>query len=123
MQFHKTQAANLLKKAQAAKTQSEADFFMKNAVRHADKAGTTVEAIEAELDASAPKPRCPHYDAIKEFFAVAREVGLDTSKEGKDRVRGAIGMLLGRRIESRSELTGAEWAFCTNAVRMGRLFW
>jgi hypothetical protein len=56
-------------------------------------------------------------------FAATHAAGLDVSSEGKDRVRGAVGMLLGKRIESRAELTAAEWAFCANAVRMQKLFW
>ena len=119
--FNAKTAAGFIAKAKAATKQTDADWFMRQAVKHADKAGTTVEAIEAEM--TAPKGRCLHYAAIKEFFNVARELGFDTSKEAKDRVRGAIGMLLGRRIESRSELTGQEWAFCTNALRMNKLFW
>ena len=87
------------------------------------QAGATKPAAPRSAFTKAGKPRCQHYGAIKEFFAVAIELGLDTSEASKDRVRGAIGMLLGRPIQSRSELNGAEWAFCTNAVRMGKLYW
>jgi hypothetical protein len=108
-------------------------WHLRAAQRNAAKLGTTLEAIEekaAAIEAAAKAPkveapakvRCPHYKAIREFFKVARELGLDTSKESKDRWRGALGMLLGRPIESRSELTGAEWSFATNALRMGKLF-
>ncbi len=77
----------------------------------------------AEVEAPAvKKARCPHYAQIREFFAVAREAGYDTSKESQDRWRGAMGMLLGRPLASRSELSAQEWAYATNALRMGRLF-
>jgi len=78
--------------------------------------------IEVEVTKVEKKGRCPHYGQIKEFFSLAREMGFDTTKNSQDRWRGAIGMLLGRRVQSRSELSGAEWAYCTNALRMGKLF-
>jgi hypothetical protein len=81
-----------------------------------------VEVAPVEAPQVPAKGRCPHYAQIKEFFNVARELGFDTSKDSQDRWRGAIGMLLGRRIASRAELSGAEWGFATNALRMGRLF-
>jgi hypothetical protein len=77
----------------------------------------------APVEAAQPKAkRCAHYGQIKEFFAVAREMGYDTSKASQDRWRGSIGMLIGRPVASRSELSGAEWNFATSALRMGRLF-
>ncbi len=120
-------ALGFAKKAAEAKDQSSADWFMRAAVKNADKTGTTLEAIAAKaaaIEAAKAQPktgRCPHYKTIREFAATAREYGL--SMADKDRARGAIGMFLGRRLESRSELTGQEWAFCTNAVRLGKLFW
>lgn len=108
-----------VERAKTAQDQASADWFMRAAVREADKNGTTVEAVLAANEA--PKVRCPHYAAIKEFFAVAKEKGLDTAQ--KDRARGAVGMLLGKRIESRAALTGEEWTFATSALRMGKLIW
>lgn len=88
------------------------------------EAPATVETVEeAPVEQPKVRARCPHYHLIRELFAVAREKGLDVSDAARDRMRGAIGMLLGRRIESRSELSASDWAFCTNAVRLGRLFW
>jgi hypothetical protein len=75
------------------------------------------EAVAAKVE----KPRCPHYKAIQQFMAIAREAGLNTS--AKDRCRGAVGALLGRRIESRADLTGAEWAAMGAAVKAGKLVW
>ena len=82
---------------------------------------TAAQSAKTPAPAKVEKQRCPHYGAIKEFFAVAREVGLDA--QNKAGCRAAVGMLLGRRIESRADMDGTEWAFATNAVRMGRLFW
>lgn len=87
------------------------------------EAPDTVEAASGEVEQPKVRPRCSHYHLIREMFAVAREQGLDVSDAARDRMRGAIGMLLGRRIESRSQLAASDWAFCTNAVRLGRLFW
>ncbi len=82
-----------------------------------------VEAIEAQAIAAAKpaKVRCPHYAIIKEFAAVARECGL--SMADKDRARGAMGVYLGKRISSRSELTGNDWENSITALRAGVLFW
>jgi hypothetical protein len=78
-------------------------------------------AVVQPVEAKPVKSRCPHYANVREFFTVAREVGLDTT--AKDRCRGAVGIFLGRRIESRSSLSGQEWALCCGAIRAGRLFW
>lgn len=75
----------------------------------------------AKVKAQPAKARCPHYTAIKTFMAIAREHGLDTN--AKDRCRGAVGVLLGRRIESRADLTGAEWAAMGAAIKAGKLCW
>ncbi len=84
----------------------------------------TVETVEvAPVEQAQPRKRCLHYHLIREMFAVAREHGLDVSDAARDRMRGAIGMLLGRRLESRADLAASDWAFCTNAVRLNRLFW
>jgi hypothetical protein len=94
-----------------------------------DRAFATIEAVNvvpaealAEAVEAPKKTRCPHYSVIVEFFAVARELGFETGKESKAAWRAAIGMLLGRRIATRANLSAQEWAFCTNALRMGRLF-
>jgi hypothetical protein len=80
-----------------------------------------VPVVEAPKVEAKRKSRCPHLAEIKAFFAVAREVGLNP--ESKEGCRAAVGMFLGRRIASRADLSGAEWAYCANAVRLGRLFW
>lgn len=67
------------------------------------------------------KKRCGHYQAIREFFAVAREKGLDT--KAQERARGAIGVVIGRRIESRADMTADEWIEATYALRLGFLTW
>jgi hypothetical protein len=85
--------------------------------------GQTIEAAPVvEAVAVVPvKARCPHYKAIQSFMAIAREAGLNTN--AKDRCRGAVGALLGRRIESRADLTGAEWGAMAQAVKAGKLVW
>lgn len=118
MSFHEQQARAFLKQAHEAKDQPTADWFMRAAVRAADKAGTTVEAIEA-----ASKQRCPHYATIKAFFRNAAHAGLDVSKASRDRCRGAVSCYLRRRVDSRSALSAAEWEVCARAVSEGRLVW
>ncbi len=87
--------------------------------------GQTIEAVPVVevVSAKVAKPRCPHYKAIQAFVAVAREAGLNTNANAKDRCRGAVGALLGRRIESRADLTGAEWAAMGAAIKAGKLVW
>lgn len=65
--------------------------------------------------------KCKHTANIREFFTACKEAGLDTTATAG--MRAAVGMFLGRRIASRSELSGQEWALCCSAVRAGRLFW
>ena len=78
-------------------------------------------AVEAPKVQPVAKPRCPHYKAIKTFMAIARENGLDTS--AKDRCRGAVGVLLGRRIETRADLEEHEWQAMGAAIKAGKLCW
>jgi hypothetical protein len=84
------------------------------------------DAAPVVAQAPAVKPakvRCAHYASIKTFFAVARDAGLDTSGASRDRVRGALGVFVGRRLASRNEVTGAEWQGAAQAIKTGRLFW
>jgi uncharacterized Zn finger protein (UPF0148 family) len=67
------------------------------------------------------KARCPHAATIKAFASAAREAGL--SMADKDRARGAMGVYLGKRIESRSELTANDWENGITAIKAGVLFW
>jgi hypothetical protein len=86
------------------------------------EAGAALEqAQEAPAKSTFKRTRCPYAKAIREFMAVAREAGLDVT--AKDRCRGALGQFLGKRVESRADLTGRDWAVCASGVRMGRLAW
>lgn len=72
--------------------------------------------------------RCAHYAIIKAFFAAAKDSGLDTVTDAaKDRCRGALGIYLGKRIESRSALTAMEWEMewesAITGVKSGAPFW
>ena len=121
-----------LENARNADTQREADYHLRAAVDHADRAGMSLEAIEAKaaaieaaeaVEATAPakKTRCPHYATIKEFVNAAARAGL--KMDDKDRARGAMGVYLGKRISSRSELTAADWNNAITGVNAGLLFW
>ncbi len=99
-------------------------WFEKAAAKHREKMAVAVEAKPvAVVEAKPVKSRCPHYRQIREFFAVAREMGLDVSEAARDRMRGSLGMLMGRPIESRADMSAADWAYATNAVRMARVWW
>lgn len=125
--FHETTANGFSKRAEKAYVEymnggpvsllDDAEFYERAAAKHRAQ----IAPAQAVKPAKVAKPRCQHYAAIKEFFMVAREMGMDTA--AKDRARGAVGMLLGKRIESRASLTGSEWSFATNALRCGKLTW
>lgn len=119
MQFNEKMARGFYEKAQAARTQADAEWFMKHAVRYAAKMGTTIEALTAPVEVK--KARCPHYETIKAFAAAAREAGL--SMKDADRARGAMGVYLGKRIASRSELTANDWENALTGLKAGVLFW
>ncbi len=92
------------------------------------RAFEAVKAFEAALIEAAPvaeemraKARCPHYAVIKEFAALACENGL--SMADKDRARGAMGVYLSIRINSRADLTAAQWQNAITGLRAGVLFW
>lgn len=89
------------------------------------RAFAALAPVEVVEPAKAAKvARCPHYATIKTFFAAAREYGLDTiSEAGKDRCRGALGVYLGKRINSRAELTANDWENGITGVKSGVLFW
>lgn len=88
-----------------------------------------LKAFEASLLESAPveeiapakKVRCPHYEIIREFAALARECGCDM--KAQDRARGAMGVYLGIKIESRAQLTAGQWRNAMTGLRAGVLFW
>ncbi len=118
MNFHEKTARGYVENATRAWMEGrfdDAEWFERAVIKHRALAVAQTEPAKVE------KKRCQHYGAIKEFFAVAREMGMDTT--AKDRARGAVGMLLGKRVESRASLTGPEWSFATNALRMGKLTW
>lgn len=104
-------------KAQAEKYER----FAQAASDRAQQEAPVVMESTATIVQPAKRVRCPHYPAIKAFMAVACANGLDT--QAKDRCRGAVGVLLGRRIESRADLTGAEWGAMGAAIRSGKLVW
>ena len=88
-------------------------------------ASAPVASVEVEAPAKAArtpkKARCPHYNIIKEFAAIARENGLNM--KDADRARGAMGVYLGIRINSRAELSAAQWQRAITGLHTGVLFW
>jgi len=73
---------------------------------------------EAQVDDNCRKA------AMRAFFAVARECGLDVcSKESRHRMRAAISEWLGRWVYSRRELSGGEWCEVRAAVELGLIAW
>jgi hypothetical protein len=86
-----------------------AAWFEKQVERHTVKPGT----VKPE------RTRCPHYKAIRRFFAIAREAGLDTSAAAKPRMRHALESAMGRYVDSRGEVTANEWMMLGDRVKAG----
>jgi hypothetical protein len=108
----------------AAYYKAQAEKYERFAAGALEAAPVAAQAPKVEAPATKPaKVRCAHYASIKTFFAVARDAGLDTTGASRDRVRGALGVWLGRRLASRNEVTGAEWSGAAQAIKTGRLFW
>ncbi len=80
-----------------------------------------VAPVEVEAPSVPAKGRCPHYAVIREFAALARENGL--SMKDADRARGAMGVYLGVKINSRADLSPAQWRNAITGLRAGVLFW
>jgi hypothetical protein len=77
--------------------------------------------VAPKVEAKPAKARCPHAQIIRQFAATAREMGL--SMADKDRARGAMGVYLGVKIQSRSELTAGQWNSAITGLKAGVLFW
>jgi hypothetical protein len=59
--------------------------------------------------------------ALKRFFRLAAQEGLDTSDA--HRMRQALGFFLGRPVYSRRELSAGQWSECEAALWCGLLAW
>ena len=119
--FHETTALGFAKKAAEAKEQAGADWFMRSAVTHADKAGLSLEAIQAKAAQVATVEAMPvcSVKAIRRFFAICKTAGVDATSE--ERTRGALSAFFGLRIESRKQLTTDQWLAAADAIETGRL--
>ncbi len=67
------------------------------------------------------RPRCAFHKVIRRTFAIARDKGLDTKDD--EAMRASFGRSLGRRIETREEMNGADWAYVARQVQRGVLAW
>ncbi len=118
LSFHEKTALGYAKKAAEAKEQAAADWFMRSAVKHADKAGLSLEAIQAKAAKVEAMPVCS-VRAIRRFFAICKSAGVDATSE--ERTRGALSAFFGLRIESRRDLTTDQWLAAGDAIETGRL--
>lgn len=119
-----------------AQLQGDVEFFSINVGWHGR---AKLDAVKAELSAvcefiaslagkvanvaqtATNRSRCPHYKAIRRTFAIARDKGLDTKDD--EAMRASFGRSLGRRIETREEMNGADWAYVARQVQRGVLAW
>ena len=108
----------------AAYYKSQAEKYERFAAGALEAAPVVVEAPAVEAPTAKPvKARCKHFKAIQTFFAIARDAGLDTSAAAKPKMRHAMETFMGRCVDSRAEVTGAEWAAMGAAIKSGKLFW
>ncbi len=119
MSFNEKMARGFIERATSATNEADAAWFMRQAARYAEKMGTTVEALVAPA-AEVKKPCC-HVRVIRRFYAICKNAGLDVKEA--DRMRGAFSLFLGRRVNSRDELNGDEWASLGDAAERGLLLW
>lgn len=102
--------------------QSAKESAQRDAAREAAQP-VAVVAAKVEAPKAETKPRCKHWKLIQRFFAIAREAGLDTSKDAKPAMRHAMRHAMKRCVDSRSEVTAAEWQTMGNLIKAGRLAW
>ncbi len=95
-----------------------AQLYPVSPVQEAD----VIETVAVQPDVKMTRrPPCPWLRTIRRFYAIAKDFGLDT--EADERMRGALSMLLGRHIGSRSELDAAQWEYAGSAIKDGLLMW
>ena len=130
-------AAKYTAKAMDAYIAYAAETDVRNAALYMDRARHYEVLAAAEKEKAAPvvqpvavpKVEAPKVEdvrrvkAIKRFFAIARENGLDTSKAAKARMRHAIENALRRCFDSRSDITTEEWFYLGDLIKAGRLKW
>lgn len=107
--FHSSQAASLA--AMMPASVEAPAIAPQAATAHKNAAPVALPA------ASESRPRCPHYRAIRRAFAIAREKGLDTRAD--EAMRAAFGRCLGRTVETRECMNGAEWQAVGDAIKRG----
>ena len=93
-----------------------------SAAREAAAQPVAVEAPKVEAK-PVPVKDIQRVKAMRRFFAIAKDAGLDTSKGAKPRMRHAIENLLRRCFDSRAEITTEEWIYLGDLINSGRLNW
>ena len=68
-----------------------------------------------------PPEKCPWHRAIRRFFAISIERGLDPKDDFG--IRAALSCFWGRTIETRSELSASDWWEAGDAVKKKQLSW
>jgi hypothetical protein len=86
---------------------------------NAPKVAATAPA--ATVEAKPVKSRCPHYKAIRRFFAVAKSAGLDC--QNKKGMRAAFSAMLGKTVTTRADLQAAEYGRAIQNIENGLMWW
>jgi hypothetical protein len=129
-QVFTARAIDFYVKSATCASEEAAAYYKAQAEKYERFAAGALEAPSAPAVAKAAAPatksvkaRCAHYKAIQTFFAIARDAGLDTSATAKPRMRHAMETFMGRCVDSRSEVTAAEWIAMGAAIKSKKLFW
>jgi hypothetical protein len=80
-----------------------------------------LEAMPQAASTRAPQVRCPFYREIRRCYAIASEAGCDVKAD--EAMRAAFGRFLGRAVESRAAMNGADWLLVGNEIKAHRLAW
>jgi hypothetical protein len=131
--FHEKTALGFAQKSENAKDEQGREWFMKSALKHAAQAGLTLQQIETKAAAIETQNAAQNaaletteevcdpcaVKAIRYFFAVCKNAGIDTTNS--DLMRGAFSTYFGRKINTRRDLTADMWLNAANAIERGHL--
>lgn len=100
------------------------DVLAESARESAQRDAVQVEAaqtVSVKVEAKPAKVRCPHYKAIRRFFAVAKSANLDTSN--KKGMRAAFSAMLGKTVTTRADLQAADYGRAIQNIENGLMWW
>ncbi len=115
--MRETEPANIARFTQnAAAARSELQ-----SLEAAQTKANAVQVKAAKVEAKPTKSRCPHYKAIRRFFAVAKSAGLNC--DNKKGMRAAFSAMLGKTVTTRADLQAADYGRAIQNIENGLMWW